>query len=52
MGKMNINIDNDLENGFRKAIAAKFGLRQGVINKAIDEAIREWTERNKPQENN
>ena len=50
MGKMNISIDDDLEKDFRKAIAAKFGLKKGVINKAIDEAVREWSEKNKPPE--
>jgi len=48
MGKMNISIDDDLEKDFRNAIATKFGLKKGVINKAIDEAIREWSEKNKP----
>ena len=41
MGKINIRLEDDVEDAFRKAIVSKFGLKQGVINQACNEAIRD-----------
>jgi len=47
MGIINSHIPDDVDDKFRKAIAIKFGLKQGALKKALIEAIKEWTERNK-----
>jgi len=47
MGQVNLKIDDDLERVFRQAAAAKFGARKGFLQKAIEEAVREWVNKNR-----
>ena len=42
-----VDIDDELNDDFRKTIYKKFGLNQGAIKKACVEAIQEWIVRNK-----
>jgi hypothetical protein len=42
MGKMNIVIDDKLEEQFRKAVFQKKGMKKGNISEAIEEAIVNW----------
>lgn len=42
MTKMIFDIDNELEEEFRKAIAEKKGLHKGVIKESMEEAIKLW----------
>ena len=42
MGKMNIVIDDKLEEQFRKAVFQKKGMKKGNISEAIQEAIVNW----------
>jgi hypothetical protein len=42
MGKMNIAIDDDLEERFRKAVFEKKGMKKGNISEALQEAIESW----------
>jgi len=45
MGKLVIDIDDELEQAFRHAAAKKYGLKQGFVKGAVEEAIREWLEK-------
>jgi len=47
MGKINLDIDNDLEKEFRKAAVEKFEPRKGFLKKAIEEAIIDWILKNR-----
>ncbi len=42
MTRMNVVIDDELEEGFRKTIADHKGLRKGNISEALEEAIDMW----------
>ena len=42
MGKMNIVLNDDLENKFRKVVFERKGMKKGNISKAIEEAIKCW----------
>ena len=49
MGRLNNKISDKLDDEFRKAVSHKFGMRKGNLDKAVTEAIKEWTEKNKPK---
>lgn len=42
MGKMNIVLDDKLEQRFRKAVFERKGMKKGNISKALSEAIKQW----------
>ena len=42
MGIINANLPDDLEESFREAVFHRFGMKRGNINKAVEEAIKEW----------
>ena len=42
MGKMNIVLDDELEERFRKAIFERKGMKKGNISHALEEAIDQW----------
>ncbi len=42
MGKMNIVLDDRLEERFRKAVFETKGMKKGNISEALQEAIIEW----------
>jgi len=44
MGKMNIVLDDELEEKFRKAVFQRKGMKKGNISKALEEAIKQWIE--------
>jgi tryptophan synthase beta subunit len=46
MGKINLDIDDDLEREFRKIAVEKFEAKKGFLKKAIEEAIRDWIQKN------
>ncbi len=46
MGNIFAKIPNDTDEEFRKVVSLKFGLKKGVIEKAILEAIKDWIEKN------
>lgn len=46
MGQINLKIDDNLEKEFRKIAAEKFEAKKGFLKKAIEEAIREWINKN------
>ena len=47
MGKLNISLSDELEEKFRKTVFDKFGMKKGNINKAFEEAINDWIQKNK-----
>jgi hypothetical protein len=42
MGKMNIVLDDNTEERFRKAVADNKGMKKGNISEALEEAIDLW----------
>lgn len=44
MGKMNIILDDKLEERFRKAVADSKGMKKGNISISLEEAIDLWIE--------
>ena len=52
MARLNNKISDKLDDDFRKAISHKFGMRKGNLDKAVTEAITEWTEKNKSKKEN
>ena len=44
MGKMNIVLNDNTEERFRKAVANNKGLKKGNISIALEEAIELWIE--------
>jgi hypothetical protein len=45
MGKINLIISDKLEKEFREAISKKYGYKKGNMRLAIEEAIKEWIEK-------
>ncbi len=39
---MNLVVDEDLEQKFRRAVFEKYGMKKGNIQIAVEEAIHEW----------
>ena len=42
MGKINIALDDNVEEKFRKAVYQRMGMKKGNISKALEEAIEHW----------
>lgn len=42
MGKMNIDILDELDEQFREAVFNRFGMKKGNLTIAIEEAITDW----------
>jgi len=42
MGRINQNIDDDLERRFKEAARKKFGDKKGALKFAFEEAVRDW----------
>ncbi len=49
MGNIYAKIPDDKDKKFRDAVYAKFGFKKGSIQKGIQEAINDWTAKNKPK---
>lgn len=47
MGQLNIKIDDELEREFRKVAVEKFGAKRGFLKSAVEEAIRDWVNKNR-----
>jgi len=46
MGKINLDIDDNLEKELRRIAVKKFEARKGFLKKAVEEAIRDWIQKN------
>ncbi|MBI2632515.1 hypothetical protein HYW75_05915 [Candidatus Pacearchaeota archaeon] len=44
MATITINVNNKINQEFRKTVRKKLGERKGVLGKAIEEAIKNWLE--------
>jgi hypothetical protein len=44
MGKMNVVLDDKLEDQFRRTVFQRKGMRKGNISQALEEAIKHWIE--------
>lgn len=42
MGKINLVVSDELEKQFREAVFKKYGMKQGNITKATEEALQDW----------
>ncbi len=42
MGTITVNINDDVENNFRKKVYRLYGKRKGVLGEALTEAMLEW----------
>jgi len=45
MGKINIALNDEIEEKFRKAVYQRKGMKKGNISKALEEAIEHWIEK-------
>ena len=43
--KINLTIDQDLERKFREAISKKYGYKKGNMQLAIEDAIKDWIQK-------
>ncbi|MEM2447901.1 MAG: hypothetical protein QXT14_02985 [Candidatus Bathyarchaeia archaeon] len=44
MGRMFLNIPDELEERFRSEVYKRFGMRKGNLSRALEEALRMWIE--------
>jgi hypothetical protein len=44
MARINLVIDDELDEQFRNAVAKRKGMRKGNLQKAAEEALRMWIE--------
>lgn len=42
MGRLNLDIPDELEEAFREKAMKKFGFKRGSLNKALTEAVERW----------
>lgn len=42
MGKLNMDIPDELDKQFREAVFNRFGMKKGNLTIAIEEALTEW----------
>ena len=52
MGQVNLQIDDQLEKEFRRVAAERFEARKGFLKKAIEEAVRDWVNKNRKRPQN
>ena len=50
MARLSNKISDKLDEEFRKVVYHKFGMKKGNLDKAVEEALQEWTDKNKPSE--
>ena len=45
--RLNLVVDEDLEQRFRRAVFEKYGMKKGNIQKAVEEALTDWMKHQK-----
>lgn len=48
MARINLVIDDELDEQFRSEVAKRLGMKKGNLKIAIEESIKMWIERPKP----
>jgi hypothetical protein len=43
--RLNLVVDEELEQKFRRAVFERYGMKKGNIQKAVEEALQEWMKR-------
>lgn len=43
MGRITVDVDDDLEHEFRAQAASEFGYKKGALKKGIEAAMETWT---------
>ena len=46
MARMTVTVSDAREKEFRETAAKKFGFKRGSVEKAVDEAFKEWVAKN------
>jgi hypothetical protein len=46
MGRIVVELDEELENAFRNEVAKRLGMKKGNIKIAVENAIRAWINQN------
>lgn len=49
MGTVTINIENEVENDFRRYVYKNYGKSKGVLGKAVTNAIKTWLNKEKQE---
>ena len=44
MGRIDVQLPDQLEKEFRLEIGKRFGMKKGNLRKAVEQAIRQWIE--------
>jgi len=44
--RLNITIDDKIEKRFREVVGEVYGYKKGVLQQAIETAVKEWMEKN------
>lgn len=47
--RINLVLDEDLEQKFRRAVFEKYGMKKGNIQKAVEEALDQWIKTQKKE---
>ena len=47
--RLNLVVDEELEQNFRRAVFEKYGMKKGNIQKAVEEALEEWMKHQKKE---
>ena len=50
MGRIVVELDEELDTAFREEVARRLGMRKGNIKIAIEEAIKTWIENKSSQD--
>lgn len=50
MGTITVNVSDETEQIFRETVQEKLGREKGVLGKALDEAMKQWTEQKRQDE--
>lgn len=50
MGTITVNVPDEVEQRFRKAVRQRYGMRKGSLGRALAEAMQEWQEGDEMQQ--
>jgi len=50
LARLNITVEDKLENEFRLEVARRLGFKKGTLQKAMEQALRLWIDQGKKKE--